>query len=395
MRIVVDGGTWTNDRGYGRFTREILTAAAALPSAHRFSLVIDSSAPPELPLPFPAVRVTLGAPPGLAAAADGRRSVADLWRMSRALSAQPGDCVFFPSVYTFVPLLDRRPVVVCIHDAIAERFPAMIFATARARWFWTLKARAARWQAARIVTVSEHARQAIAEQYGVPAGDIRVVSEAPSAAFHAGAPTTAARDALMRLGLAPDVRFLLYVGGIAPHKNLVALVDAVAALQRSSRFTDVRLVIVGDYAGDVFYSSYPQVKARIDGAGTGGAVFAGRLDDEVVAGLMRLAQALVLPSLDEGFGLPAIEAAACGAAVLVTRHSAMPEVLGDAAAYFDPREEGALAASLEHLLADEALRARLGSLAAGRAKAWTWAAAGRRLLDVFDELAEPRAGGRG
>jgi len=148
----------------------------------------------------------------------------------------------------------------------------------------------------------------------------------------------------------------LYVGGIAPHKNLIALVDAVAALRRADRFADLRLLIVGDYTGDVFYSAYPEVRRHIDVANIGGMISPAGLPIRWSPGLMRLAKALVLPSLDEGFGLPAIEAARLRRSRLVTQHSAMPETLGTPPFYFDPEEVGGLERELERLLRDESLR---------------------------------------
>ena len=390
MHIAVDGGTWMNGRGYGRFTREVLAAAASLPGPHRFTIVIDSSVPPDATPPIPAVRVRLRTPPDRAASAAGHRSIRDLYAMSRALAAQPADCVWFPSVYTYVPLATRRPIVVCIHDVIAERFPSYVFSTWRARLFWNLKAAAATRQATRIMTVSAHARDGIAEVFGLTPDTIRIVPEAPAASFRPDADIGPARAALAQIGLAVETSFVLYVGGIAPHKNLVALVDAFAALRRTPRFANLHLLMVGDYTDDVFYSAYRETRRHIEGAHIGGAVFTGRLADPVVAGLMRLAQACVLPSLDEGFGLPAIEAAACGAPVLATRNSAMPEVLGDAALYCDPSEEGGLERELRRLLSDESLRTLLGARAAARAQQYTWTSSARALLDVFDEVADSR-----
>jgi glycosyltransferase involved in cell wall biosynthesis len=179
----------------------------------------------------------------------------------------------------------------------------------------------------------------------------------------------------------PDARFFLYVGGIAPHKNLDAL---LAALDRLPG--DVRLAIVGDFEHDAFLSAYPSLKARAQEALPGRVAFTGRLEDAAVAALMRLAQALVLPSFDEGFGLPAVEAAACGGAVIATRHSAIPEVLGDAALYIDPDDRASLEQAMATVLADPQRRAALGRRAAARAADWTWESAARRMLAIFEEL---------
>jgi glycosyltransferase involved in cell wall biosynthesis len=150
---------------------------------------------------------------------------------------------------------------------------------------------------------------------------------------------------------------------------------------------DLRLLIAGDHTGDVFHSGYAALRSHLDRHQTTEVCFTGPVPDRTLAGLMRLAQALVLPSLDEGFGLPGIEAAACGAAVVATRHSALPEVLGDAAVYFDPYEPGGLRRAIEPVLQDAALRAALGARASERAGRLSWTAAARSLLAAFDELA--------
>jgi glycosyltransferase involved in cell wall biosynthesis len=310
--------------------------------------------------------------------------------MSRALASASADCIFFPTVYTYVPVMTRVPVVVGIHDVIPERLPDDVFPSARSRWLWTIKVRAALFQAARVMTVSRHARTGILELLGVHPSRIRIVPEAPAAVFRPDADVAPGVAALLAAGQRGDARLLLYVGGVAPHKNLDALVRCVTAIAARPAFADVILVIAGDYPGDVFHSAYPRLRAQLDEGGQPRVVFTGRLDDEAIAGLMRLAQALVLPSFDEGFGLPGIEAAACGTAVVATRNSALPDVLGDAALYVDPRDEPALQAALERVLGDAPLRAAMGARGSERARLCTWDAAARSLLDLFEELESPR-----
>jgi glycosyltransferase involved in cell wall biosynthesis len=387
VRISIDGATWDNRRGYGRFTREILKAAAERPHRHELTLVLDSTVPAaNVPAGICVKRVDLRQSPGMAASATGRRSVPDAWRMTRALTADRPDAVFFPSVYTYVPVTTRTRVIVCVHDVIPERFPQYVFPTRRGRLLWSAKVRLATWQATRIVTVSEHARRGIAEYFGVHPREIRVVPEAPSASFTPVADTVEARAVLHGAGLPAAASFFLYVGGIAPHKNLPALVSAVAAVRTRPGCGDATLIIVGDYTRDVFHSSYEDVRRQSQAEIPGACLFTGGIDDTAVAGLMRLCRALVLPSFDEGFGLPGIEAARCGAAVIATRSSALPEVLGDAALFFDPADVEALADLLHRVLTDDLLRTSLGTRAATRAASCTWDTAAGRLLSVFDEL---------
>lgn len=388
MHIAVDGGTWANRRGYGRFTREILTAAAARSGRHTFSLVVESSVPrDDMPPALRIVPVRLETAPSVAAGATSRRSLRDLWRMSRAMAAEPADRLFFPASYTYVPVATRKPVVVCIHDVIAERFPDHVFASRRARWFWTLKTRAAIAQAARVVTVSDHARAGLIDVLRVPSERIRVVGEAPAAVFSPAIDLTDGRAALDDAGLPGESRFLLYVGGIAPHKNLQGLVEALMELRRRPEWQDLLLLIVGDYRRDVFLSAYPAIRSLVERHASHAVRFLGALSDSAVAGLMQLSQAVVLPSFDEGFGLPGIEAAACGAAVVATVNSALPEILGDAAIYFDPAQPGGLTAALETVLGGPGVRDDLRIRAAARAASCTWEAAADRLLAVFDEMA--------
>jgi glycosyltransferase involved in cell wall biosynthesis len=319
---------------------------------------------------------------GDAASADGYRSLRDMWAISRALAREPGDCIFFPTVYSYVPVLSSKPIVAGIHDVIAERLPQHVFDSARARRFWSAKVWLAARQAARVMTVSAHAADGIAAHLGVERSRIAVVGEAPAAVFAPGIDLLPGRRALEAAGIPAEGRFFLYVGGIAPHKNIGALLDAVQTLP-----ADVRLVLAGDVEHDNFLSAYPALKERASALGGGRVVFTGRLEDGAIAALMRLAQALVLPSFDEGFGLPAIEAAACGGAVIATRNSAMPEVLGEAALLIDPHDASSLRTALGRVLDDPVLRASLGERAALRARACTWDAAARRLIAMFEALA--------
>lgn len=390
MRIAVDAATWANGRGYGRFTREILGAAARLGSRHRFVLVGDSASLPASAAAFDVVHAAVQVPPATAASANGYRSPRDLAVMSRALSSTSADCLFFPTVYTYVPVMTRTPLVVGIHDVIPERLPEHVFPSVRSRWLWTAKVRAALFQATRVMTVSRHAQAGILEQLRVHPSRIRIVEEAPAAVFTPDADVAPGVAALRAAGQRADARFLLYVGGVAPHKNLGALVRCVHALAQRPAFAEVILVIAGDFTGDVFHSAYPALRAQIATGGEARIVFTGRLEDEAIAGLMRLAQALVLPSLDEGFGLPGVEAAACRTAVVATRNSALPDVLGDAALYIDPRDELSLQTALERVLGDDLLRASLAARGCERARRCTWDAAARSLLDLFEELEPSR-----
>jgi len=194
------------------------------------------------------------------------------------------------------------------------------------------------------------------------------------------------------LGLPAEARYLLYVGGFSPHKNLPSLLAIFRELQSRPQFSDLRLILVGDHQGDVFYSCYRQLVEQVQGMGLGGSVlFPGHIGDADLVAVVNLAQALVLPSQSEGFGLPAVEAAACGTPVAVTSCSPLPELLGDAAIAVDPDNGAGWVDALTRILSDSSLRERMGAagiLAAGKL---SWENSARQLLAIFDEVSEDHA----
>jgi glycosyltransferase involved in cell wall biosynthesis len=320
--------------------------------------------------------------------------LADLWRTSRSISRERFDVVFFPSAYTYVPVTGAGCVAVVIHDVIAEHFPEQVFPTRRAALLWWLKLLAARRQADLILTVSEASRRAILARFGIPPERVVVISEAADAAFRRLAHDDAMRGVLARWQLGHG-RYLLYVGGMSPHKNLGVLLDAFAEVRQDARCSDYRLVFVGDFSGDVFYSAHDTLRRHVALRGLCEAVtFTGHLDDEVLAYLYNGAAALVLPSLWEGFGLPVIEAMACGTPVVASRAGALPEVVGTAGLLFDPHQRTELQAALLRLLTDTDLQVRLRRLGLQRAAEFSWERAAQQTVAAFRDVArmrEPRA----
>jgi glycosyltransferase involved in cell wall biosynthesis len=382
----VESTCWANRRGYGRHARSLLAAALAIDRANQYVFFIDSGQDgQDLPGGGEVVRVPTSVPVVMAAGSNGRRALADMWAMSRALAQPDLDCLFFPTVYSYVPVMSQAYKIVMIHDVIPEKFPAHVFPSASGRLNWKVKSWVARGQADLILTVSEFSRRGIIEHFGEPPGRVKVVGEANDAVFRV-IEDPKLPDALARQGLTPKDRLIVFVGGFSPHKNLPGLLDAFAGL--AGRMSDIRLVLVGDYKSDSFHSCYQQVKRR---AGQppleGRVVFAGYLPDEDLAALLNLATALALPSYLEGFGLPAIEAAACGLPVVATSASPLPELLRDAALFVSPGDTQGLAAALERLLTDTALRERMRDRGLRAAAALSWKRAAEELLVVFESVA--------
>ena len=187
---------------------------------------------------------------------------------------------------------------------------------------------------------------------------------------------------LARIGIAPKSPFLLYVGGLSPHKNLLRLVEAFA----KGAPPDLKLILVGD-VHDVFHTHVPQIRAAITRHDLHERVIlAGFVPDEELVHLYRRAYALILPSLLEGFGLPAVEAMACGTPVLSSNAGSLPEVVGEAGIYFDPTDVDSIAGAIRLFLAAPAFRVELARLAHKRSALFTWEESARRLLACFDEL---------
>src|SRR5262249_49834132 len=160
--------------------------------------------------------------------------------------------------YSFFPVWNVGKLVVTMHDTLPLTHPELVFKSRRARFAWRLKeAAAARW-ADRIVTVSEASRRALLAWSGWPEARIRVITEGPDPIFHPRAEGPASEAVLRRLGVPTARRFLLYVGGLSPHKNLPRLIAAFARAAPAG----VKLVLTGDLH-DVFHTHVPEIRAAI------------------------------------------------------------------------------------------------------------------------------------
>jgi glycosyltransferase involved in cell wall biosynthesis len=325
-------------------------------------------------------------PTAEAAAADGHRSLSDMWHMSRALSSADFDVLLFPTIYSYVPVWSRAKKAVFIHDVIAEKFPDLTLPNRQGRLFWQAKVALGRRQADTIITVSEYSRQCIVEHFGLDPDAVAVVGEANDPIFRV-LPPDAPSPALDALGLAPGGTTIVYVGGFGPHKNLELLVDAFAGLVARGEAEDATLVLVGKHEGEVFHSYAGTIKQQIAAYGIQErVVFTGYLPDDDLVVLLNRATVLVLPSLMEGFGLPAIEAAACGCPVIATTASPLPDVLGDGGLYVDPTDKDGLEDALRQILSAPQLRNRMRMAGLQAAHALTWDAAAHQLLRVLQTL---------
>jgi glycosyltransferase involved in cell wall biosynthesis len=384
MRIGIDGSCLSNRRGFGRFARRLVEAIARRETPHRFLIFVDAPSAQSVTVPegFERVVVDVGEAPSRAASAQGRRRWRDMIAMGRAVARRGLDVMYFPATYSFFPVWSAGRLVVTMHDTLPMSHPELVFPRLAGRIAWGLKEAAAAHWADRIVTVSEASRRAIQDWLGRPDPRIRVITEGPDPVFGPTADGPESAAVLRRHGLRPGERYLLYVGGLSPHKNLPRLVEAFARASAD----DARLVLTGD-VHDVFHTCVPTIRDAIGRHGLVDRVLlTGFVPDEDLVYLYGRAYALMQPSLMEGFGLPAVEAMACGTPVIASWAGSLPEVIGGAGAYFDPTDVDSIVAAIRAFLAQPERRECLAARALERSARFTWDAAARALLACFDEL---------
>ena len=286
--------------------------------------------------------------------------------------------VFHGMDHVGVPLVGRSGrYVATVHDVIALILPETF--TRRHRLVVRTALGRVRQRADLVIVPSHAVERDVVQRLGVPDDRIVVTPEGCEARFR---PTPCA-DVLARYGLPP--RYVLAVGTLEPRKNLTALLHAFARLQRRGGIDPaLRLVLVGA-RGWLDEPIYETVRAL----GLDQRVhFAGFVDDDDLPAVYSGAALFVFASLYEGFGLPLLEAMACGVPVITSNVSAMPEVAGGAALLVDPRDVDDLAAAIARLLRDDALRDRLRGAGIARARQFPWAATARQTLDAYASLVQ-------
>lgn len=384
MRIGIDGGCLSNRRGFGRVAQQLLPALVQEGRGHEFVVLLDRPSASEVTLPTGCETrlVEVAEAPSRAASSTGRRSLRDLLAMSRAAAASRLDLLYFPASYSYFPVWGVPRVVVTIYDTLPLDHPELVFPNRVGKLAWRLKEAMAVRQADRIITTSEASAQSINAWYGIDRTQLAVVPAAPAEVFW---PRPRGRDHHSILTkYSPDPSpFLLYVGGLSPHKNLIRLIEAFARAE----VPRLRLLIVGSH-NDTFHTHVGDLKAAIAHWEVGDRVaMPGYVPDEDLAHLYSETIALVQPSLVEGFGLPPVEAMACGAPVIYSRAGSLPEVVGDAGLAFKPTDTEALTTAIRQVAGSLALQATLSERSLQRARRFSWARSAGEVLDCFEETA--------
>jgi glycosyltransferase involved in cell wall biosynthesis len=291
--------------------------------------------------------------------------------------------VYHAPHYVLPPAVRCRSVVT-IHDCIHLMFPQYL--PNRAAYAY---ARASMWAAARrsdrILTVSEASKRDILSLFNIKPEKIVVVYNAIDEHFSA-APSEE-HVARIRERYQLDHKFVLYVGNIKPHKNLVRLIEAFSDLRRTH--DDLKLLIIGDEI-----SKLPALRRAVHRHKLHKYVrFLGYLKDDTLTVLYRLASVFVFPSLYEGFGLPPLEAMASGTPVVTSNVSSLPEVTGDAAVLVDPYDVDSIGNGIRRILDDPQLAEELRIKGLKRAREFSWERSVEKTQRVYREVAaDGRAG---
>jgi glycosyltransferase involved in cell wall biosynthesis len=282
------------------------------------------------------------------------------------------------------PLGCSVPVVVTVHDVSFIEHPEYFPRPRALQMQWTVRRTVK--SAARILTVSDFSRAAILKVYGdLDEDQVVVVPNAAASDFRPVSRDAAAAAVRDRFGIAAP--FVLSVGDLQPRKNQIGLIRAFAKLVRSFPQLKHTLVLAGK---ETWFADRVREAARASGVGDR-IKFIGFVSDADLLQLYNACDLFVFPSFYEGFGLPALEAMACGRAVTCSNASALPEVVDGAAILFDPYAHDEIVRALADLLLDPELRARMERLGLQRAAHFSWQKSAARTLDIFREVAE-RAG---
>jgi glycosyltransferase involved in cell wall biosynthesis len=277
------------------------------------------------------------------------------------------------------PLFCPVPTVVSVHDVSFLEHPEY-FKKSRAMQLGITVARSVK-RASRIITGSEFARDSIVRAYQLPPEKIVVVPDAASPSFRSVNRDAAVRKVMSRFRF--KGKYVLSVGDLQPRKNHIGLIKAFARLIKDQPQLKHDLVFAGK---DTWFGNRVREAARESGV-EDRIHFLGFVTDEDLLLLYNACECFVFPSFYEGFGIPVLEAMACGRAVICSNASSIPEVANGAALLFDPENSDEIVSALADVLRNSDLRARMERLGVQRAAQFTWQKTAEMTLNVYREVA--------
>jgi len=312
-------------------------------------------------------------------------SLRQQWAVPRLLHRL--GCGLYHNPYYLMPYRPGLPTVVTIYDLIPLRFPETV--SLRARWLFRWATALALRTASHILAISQATRRDLLALYHLSPQKVTAIPLAVDPAFRLQPPAEIER---VRRTYGLPERYVLYLGINKPHKNLLRLIEAWHLLVRSWKPGTGRpqLVIAGPWD-----ARYPEARERVGELDLSGHVrFLGFVLDGDLPALYSGATLFLFPSLYEGFGLPALEAMACGTPVVCSNTSNLPEIVGQAALTFDPLDVAEMAARIEEALGDTTRREEMRAAGLRQAAHFSWEETARRTMAVYRSVAR-RAAQRG
>lgn len=370
MRIGIDArlyGPKVGGGGLGRYVKELLEHLQETDTQNRYVVFLNKEGFASFKPKNPNFEKRL---------ADVRwYTLAEQIKMPSLIDREKLDLVHYP--HWNVPVLAKTPFVVTIHDLILlEEKKSANRATTLPRSLYKIKylgykfvlGHAVR-KSRKIITVSDFVRGCVVKNF--PNAEKKILM------IHEGA-ASAISDARGDETVIPKSPYFLYVGNAFPHKNLESLLHAFSFFYK--KHPDVKLVMAGNIG--VFYERLKKELEEID-IPRETVVFTGFVDDETLASLYKNARLYIFPSRHEGFGLPPLEAMAYGVPVAASRATSIPEILGDAALYFDPDDIEEMVRIMEQAISDEKLRAEMIQKGYNQIKKYSWATMAKKTLEVY------------
>lgn len=370
LHIVIDARR-IRDFGIGTYIRSLILALSKIDSANQYTVIshpADVATLSEFPENFRS-----------AVYARDDRSHFDHLAFPVFLRGLSPDLVHIP--LNRIPLFMIKPYVVTIHDLASLLFEDHSSLRMQLRRF---RFRRGLVRASRVIAVSETTKRDVEKELGVSPDRICRVYNAPDPGFSQGAGQERSRI-LERYQI--HYPFLLYAGNIRKHKNVPRLVEAFTVVRNQlashPQYKDLRLVIIGDTI-----SEHPEVRQTVIKCGVEHAVrFLGFVPFDTLRCFYESAASFVFPSRYEGFGLPPLEAMACGAPVVTSNVSSLPEVVGDAAMLVNPENVFDIARGIREVLLDEELRSCLIRRGRDQAARFSWSWTARQVLEIYQEAA--------
>jgi glycosyltransferase involved in cell wall biosynthesis len=363
MHILIDGRMISNT-GIGRWLQNVVGHLVRIKSDHKITVLVNRDSEQVRSFHLQTAQLYFSAP---------IYSIREQIVLPLQLENEHPDVVHFPNFN--VPLLQRTPLVLTLSDLIYYIYPQ-----ACPSWighqYARFMIRAAAKKASRIITLSEHSKRDLIRHLGCPPEKIAVVYPAiDSEVFR---PQDSASVEVVKRKFGIQRPYLFYTGNHEPRKNLERLVHAFRRIPNRRNFQ----LVLGGRVGrrhQAFYASIADLVA------TDEVILSGEIPEPDLPLLYAGAELFVFPSEYEGFGLPPLEAMATGVPVACSGATSLPEVVGDAAALFDPGSAGEMAAAMNRVLSSKQLASELREKGFERIRRFSWASAAQQIMHIYEQ----------